>query len=81
MWRIKCNINTKAIDSKRKRTEGSDPITSRENKSGLNPNLPFVKPGKDLDADEETVSIKMCIDDTMSKEDKKNYETNSFKVI
>ena len=78
---MKSNTNNKAKGLKRKRTKGPDPTRAREKKSGLNPTLPFVKPSKDTDANKETVSIKMRIDDTISKDDKTNYKTKSFKEI
>ena len=40
-----------------------------------------VKTATDIDANKETVSIKMRINNTIYKDDKKNYETKSFKVI
>ena len=43
--------------------------------------VPFVETDKDTDTDKETVSIKMNIDYTSSKDDKINYKTKSFKVI
>ena len=52
----------------------------REN-SGLNPTLPLLKPSKEPDDKKETISIKICIDDTVSKDYKTNYETNIFKAI
>ena len=41
----------------------------------------FVKTATDIDANKETVSIKMRINNTIYKDDKKNYETKSFKII
>ena len=65
--------------TKSKFTKGTSPLPSREEKYGLDPTLLFAEPAKD-DADKETISIKMRIDDTISKVDKTNYETKSFKV-
>ena len=41
----------------------------------------FVKTATDIDANKETVSIKMRINNTIYKDDKKNYKTKGFKVI
>ena len=49
--------------------------------SVLNTALTFLQPAKVPDAEKETVSIKMRIDDTIYKDYKTNYETKSFKVI
>ena len=75
------NTNTKAEGSKRKCTKGPVPTPAGEKESGINTTLPFIEPTKDPDADKETVSIKMNIDYTSSKDDKINYKTKSFKVI
>ena len=73
--------NTKVRGLKKKRTKIPDPSPSIENKSRLNPVIQFVEPTKDPDADEEAVSINMCINDTVSKDKKMNYKTNSSKVV
>ena len=75
------NTNTKTRSSKRKCIKGLSPPPSGEKNSGLNPILLLVKLAKDLDTDEETVSIKVHINDTVFKDKNKNYETNSFNVI
>ena len=64
-----------------KRTKRPDPLPAGEKNSGINTVLPFVKLAKDTNSDKENVSIKMRIDDTVSKDDKTNYETKSFNVI
>ena len=46
--------------------KGLDTPPSGEKNSGLNTALLFVKPAKDTDADEETVSIKMRIDNIIA---------------
>ena len=78
---MKSNTNIKVKSSKSKRTKVLAPPTDGEKNSRLNPALPFFEPTKDPDADKDTVSIKMCIDDTISKDNKTNYKTNSFKQI
>ena len=75
------NTNTKARGLKIKRTKRPAPPPSVDNKYGLNPALPFVEPAKDPDTNKETIRIKIIIDGTVSKEDKMNYETKSFKFI
>ena len=75
------NNNTKARGSKSKHKTVLAPPASGENKSELSPDIPFGKLAKYPDDNEETVSIKRHISDTVSKDDKKNYETNSFKLI
>ena len=81
MWIMKSNTNTTEKVLKRKRTKGPAPPPAGEKISGLNPALPFIKSAKDSDADEETISIKICIGDNIYREKKANYETKSFKVI
>ena len=75
------NTITKAKILKIKRTKGTDPPPAREKHSRLNTALPFVKTAKNTNSDKEIVSIKMRIDDTVSKYYKTNYKTNSFKLI
>ena len=75
------STNTKAEGLKSKQKKGRSPLPAEEKNSGLNPTLPFVEPSKDPDADEETVSIKIRIGDTISKDNKTKYDTNRFKVI
>ena len=64
--------NTKARSSKIKLMVGPYPLPAGEKNSGLNPALPFVEPAKDPNADEETISIKIRIDATVSKDKKMN---------
>ena len=60
------NTNTRVKGSKNKYTKGMDTPPSGEKNSELNPALLFVKPAKDPDAGEETVSTKMRIDNTIA---------------
>ena len=60
--------------------KGPSPLPAREKISGINPTQQLVNLANDLDADEETGSIKMRFDDNISKDCHTNYETNSFKV-
>ena len=75
------NTNTKQKGSKRKCTKGPATPPYGEKKSGLNTALRFVELAKDTDYDEETIRVKVCIDNTISKYDKTNYNTKSFKAI
>ena len=61
------NTNTKANVLKRKCTKGPALPPTREKHSGLNPDLTFVERSKDPNPNEETVSIKMRINDSISK--------------
>ena len=62
------NPNTKARILKRKSTKVPAPFTVGEEESGINPFLSFVKLANDPNAYKETVSIKMRINNTVSKE-------------
>ena len=61
------NTKTNSKGLKSKRTKGPAPTPAGEKNSGVNTDLPFVKPVKDTNDEKEIVSIKMCIDDTISK--------------
>ena len=78
---MKSNTNTKAKSSKKIYTKGLAPSPTKEKKSGLNIALPLVELTKDPNADKESASIKIHIENTISNENKKNYDTKSFKVI
>ena len=59
------NTNTKEKILKRKRTKELAPLPAGEKNSGLNTALPFFELAKDPNADKETISIKMRINDTI----------------
>ena len=75
------NINTKEKGLNRKRMKVPAPPTSGKKNSIHNPALLFVEPAKNPNAKKEIFIIKLCSDDTISKDDQTNYETKSFKVI
>ena len=75
------NTNTKSKNSKSKHTKGPDNLPAREEISGLNLALLFVKPAKNPDVEEEVVNIKMRINNNISKDERTNCNTNSSKII
>ena len=60
--------NTKARILKIKLTKIPAPSPARKKNYGLNTALPFFELAKDPDSDEDTFSIKMSIDNTVSND-------------